>query len=104
MERRVFHQNKYSFGESKKRILGERRSKEEEQSQNLSPKRSKAQESGSVWWWAKESGRKGGSEGEKEMLSWVEGSPQTVRGPEGDTLGVLHSVAAPGPSFEETLP
>ena len=64
----------------------------------------RAKESGSVWWRAKESGKKGGSDGEKEMLSCVEGSPQTVRGPEGNTLAVLHSVAAPGSCFEATLP
>lgn len=94
--------------------MGKRKSREEEQSQNASLKsRNEAQESESVsekrrnkpaWWWAKENGKKEGSDGKTGMLKWVEGSPQTVRGPEGDTLGVLHSVAAPGPCFEATLP
>lgn len=114
MGRGVFHQRRYSLFESKKRILGERKSREEEQSQNLSQKSiSEAQESGSVsekrinksvWWWAKEGGEKGWADGKQEMLGWVEGSRQTARGPEGDTLGVLRSVAAPGPCFEATLP
>ena len=112
MERGVFHQCKYSFGESTK-FLGERKCKEEEQNQDSSREsRSEVQESGSVSekrrnkpgsWWAKVSGKTGKSD-EREMLSWMEGSPQTVRGPEGDTLGGLCSVAAPGPCCEATLP
>lgn len=79
----------------------------------MSPKRSEAQESESeskkrrnkpVGGQAEESGKKGGSDGDKEMLSWGQGNSQTVRGPEGDTLEVLCSVAAPGPCLQATLP
>jgi hypothetical protein len=41
VERGVFHQNKYSFGESKRGILVERKRKEEEQSQKSPKSRSK---------------------------------------------------------------
>lgn len=76
-----------------------------EQSQNLSQKnRSEAQESGAVAETAKVGGEEGGTDGGREMLSWMEGSQQTVRGPEGDTLGALCSLAAPGPCFEATSP
>lgn len=87
----------------------------EEQSPNWSQKRrSETRESGTVaeerrgnrpvWERAKEGGRQGGTGGEREMLSWIEGRSQTVRGPEGDPLAALCSVAAPGPCFEATLP
>ena len=86
-----------------------------EQSRNLSQKsRSEAQESGAVAEKrrknrltcepAKVGGEEGGTAGGREMLSWMEESQQTVRGPEGDTLGALCSVATPGPCFEATSP
>lgn len=85
-----------------------------EQSQNLSQKsRSEAQESVAVaekrrknrlaCKRAKVGGKEGGTGGGRE-ISWMEGSQGTVRGPEGDTLGALCSVAAPGPCFEATSP
>lgn len=111
----VLKENEGSNSNRKWGNSGGRRRMGGEQSQNLSLKSSsEAQESGAVaekrrknrlaCETAKVGEEEGGTDGGREMLSWMERSQQTVRGPEGDTLGALCSVAAPGPCFEATPP
>lgn len=111
----VVKEDRGSSCERKWGNLGERKRLGGEQSQNLNQdSRSEAQESGAVAEKRRKNrlaceranvvGKEGGTDGGREMLSWMEGSQRTVRGPEGDTLGALCSVAAPGPCFEATSP
>lgn len=85
--------------------MGERKSRDVGQSQNLSQKsRNGSQESGTVEEGSKVDGREGVISGEAKAGGSGEGSPQVVRYPEGDNQGVLCSVAALGPCFEATSP
>lgn len=108
----VLKEDKGSSGERKWENSGRSKRTGWEQIQNLSQKSSqgsvavaeKRRENRLACETAKVGGEEGGTDGGREMLSWMEGSQQTVRGPEGDILGALCSVAAPGPCFEATSP
>lgn len=91
--------------ERKPGTLGERKSRDVGQSQNLSQKsRNGSRESGTKGEGNKVGGREGVIAGDAEAVGWGEGSPQVVRGSEGVAQGALRSVAVPGPCLEATLP